>query len=386
MLEPSKPAIISVRGQEYLNLWQGYGLKPKPGDCSLMREHIRTILANGDPGFDQYIMNYSAFAVQHPTERAEVAVVLKGKKGSGKTVYGQLMTDFFGLHGNVQSDPKRLTGQFNAFLRDTILLFLDEMRWSSRRDDEGILQTLITGRTIFVEDKNIPQYEWPNRLHIIVCSNADRVIPATEGERRYAVGETNNRYAKDECPDAERDAYFDALFKELDNGGREAMLHDLLQIDLGDWHPRVGYRSAALQREKKQGVIGFDAFYQVMLEDGFLPGDTAQQPNRVLTRELYEEAKDRVPDLRFVAENQVGVYFSQERLEKLGIKRWRTSEGNGWEFPRLAILREDWARRHAGWPWPNDLTDWVRSEKQIKKQGKDAKAEARQWTKGGWDR
>jgi tRNA A37 threonylcarbamoyladenosine biosynthesis protein TsaE len=183
-----------------------------------MREHIRTILANGDPGFDSYIILVRVRrAASQRTGRGRTNI--QGQKGSGKTIFAQTLADFFGQHGKVQTDPKRLTGQFNAFLRDTSLLFLDEMRWSSRRDDEGILQTLITGRTICIEDKNIPQYEWPNHLHIVFCSNSDRVIPASEGERRYAVGETNDRYAKDMCPDSEREAYFNALYKELEKGG-----------------------------------------------------------------------------------------------------------------------------------------------------------------------
>jgi hypothetical protein len=325
-------------------------------------------------------MRWSAFAVQRPNERAETALIFKGKKGGGKTVFGQMLADFFGMHGKTQSDPRRLTGQFNAFLRDTILLFLDEMRWSTRRDDEGILQTLITGRTLFIEDKNIPQYEWPNRLHIIVCSNADRVIPATEGERRYVVGETNNRYAKDEIDDAERDRYFTELHKELDGGGRAAMLYELQHLELGDWHPRVGYKTAALQREKKQGVTGFDAFYQILLEDGYLPGETATAPNRVLTRELYADMQTRVPDLRFTAQNQIGVYFGQERFEKLGVKPWRTSEGNGLQFPlSLVDLRQEWERRQGGWKWPNDLTEWTLNPKQIEKQTKEFEKDSKIW-------
>jgi hypothetical protein len=383
ILKPGKPGIVRVGNLEYLNLWRGFGVEPKKGDWSLMREHIRTVLANGDPGFDNYIIKWTGWAVQHPDERAEVALIFKGKKGSGKTLFGQTVMDFFGMHGKPQSDPKRLTGQFNAYLRDTILLFLDEMRWSSKRDDEGILQTLITGKTIFIEDKNISQYEWPNRLHVIVCSNAGRVIPATEGERRYAVGETNNRYAKDECPDSDREAYFTSLYRELDNGGREAMLYDLLHMELGDFHPRLGYKTAALQDEKKYGVAGFDAFYQSILEDGFLPGETSPAPNRALTMELYKEAQARVPDLKFVALNQVGTYFGGAENVKLGFKPWKTNHGNGWEFPRLGELRRDWERRQGGWQWPNDLNEWTFDPKRIEKEERKAMREARKMDEDG---
>ena len=78
----------------------------------------------------------------------------------------------------------------------------------------------------------------------------------------------------------------------------------------------------------------------------------------MLTRELYKDMQARVPDLRYEAQNQIGTYFASERFEKLGVKQWRTASGNGWEFPRLADLREDWERRQGGWKWPNKQVDW----------------------------
>jgi hypothetical protein len=359
VLEPAQASELTVGGRNFLNLWRGWGIQPRRGDWKLMRHHISHILAAGDEGFCDYILKWCAFAVQYPNKRAEVALVFKGKKGSGKSLFGGVLTSFFGReHGKTQSDPKRLTGQFNAFLRDTILLFLDEMRWNSRRDDEGILQNMITGPTIFIEDKNISQYEWPNLLHIVICSNAHRVIPATEGERRYATGVTDNHYAKDMCPEAERTTYFNALHRELDNGGREAMLHDLLHMPLGDWHPRVGYQTRALQEEKEQGVTGYDAYYQTILENGFLP-PSARVPNKVKTSHLHEDLKIKVPDMARTALNQLGIYLGQQHFERLGIKPWRTSSGAGWEFPKLSLLRRNWEQRMGGHKWPNDLSDWV---------------------------
>ena len=103
-------------------------------------------------------------------------------------------------------------------------------------------------------------------------------------------------------------------------------------------------------------MTGFDAFYQLLLEDGFLPGETAPFPNKVLTRELYRDMQDRVPELRFVAQNQVGTYFGQAHFKQLGRKPWRTCEGNGWEFPPLVDLRREWEQRQGAWEWPNDLS------------------------------
>jgi hypothetical protein len=63
-----------------LNLWRGWGFEPKRGDWSLMQKHIKTVLAANDEGMNTYILNWLAFAVQKPDQRAEVALVIKGQR------------------------------------------------------------------------------------------------------------------------------------------------------------------------------------------------------------------------------------------------------------------------------------------------------------------
>jgi hypothetical protein len=67
-----------------LNLWQGWGVEAKPGDWSLIREHIENVIAGGNKEFGDYVICWNAWAVQHPDQQAEVALVLIGLKGVGK--------------------------------------------------------------------------------------------------------------------------------------------------------------------------------------------------------------------------------------------------------------------------------------------------------------
>jgi hypothetical protein len=116
---------------------------------------------------------------------------------------------------------------------------------------------------------------------------------------------------------------------------------------------------AKARKPKKHRILGFDAYYQLLLEDVFLPGNTRIFPNRALTRELLADMIERIPDLRFTTRKKVGLYFGQEHFQDLGISLWHTAIGNGWQFPRLVVLRQDWQQRQGGWQWTNDLTDWI---------------------------
>jgi hypothetical protein len=62
-----------------------------------------------------------------------------------------------------------------------------------------------------------------NFIRLIVASNNDWVVPAGLEERRFFVLDISDKYMQNH-------EYFKKLFDQMDNGGREAMLHDLLQF------------------------------------------------------------------------------------------------------------------------------------------------------------
>ena len=97
-------------------MWRGFGMKENPdGDWSLMRKHIRDIIANGDAASDTYIIKWMAWAVQNPTRHCEVAIVfLSEEKGTGKGFLGRAMCRLFGAHGLHISQRSHLVGKFNA--------------------------------------------------------------------------------------------------------------------------------------------------------------------------------------------------------------------------------------------------------------------------------
>jgi hypothetical protein len=74
-----------------LNLWRGWGVTPKPGKWSRMRNHIRDVVAAGVKEHDEYTVRWIAWAVQNPGRQAEVALVIRGGKGVGKGTFGLAM-------------------------------------------------------------------------------------------------------------------------------------------------------------------------------------------------------------------------------------------------------------------------------------------------------
>ena len=113
--------------------------------------------------------------------------MLRGLKGTGKGTLGQILHRLFRHHAMQISNPAHFTGRFNGHLVDVLFLFVDEAFWAGDKAGEGTLKALVTEPTIPIEPKFVNLFQTPNRLKILMASNADWVVPATADERRYFV-------------------------------------------------------------------------------------------------------------------------------------------------------------------------------------------------------
>jgi hypothetical protein len=334
-----------------------------------MRKHTSEVLAAGDKAVDAYIINWLAWAVQHPDQQPETALVFLGKRGTGRGTLGNAMWRIFGNHALHITSPQHLVGRFNAHLRQCAFLFADEAYAVADRIAEGRLKALITDPTIPMEAKGRDVITVPNHLHVMMASNEDWVVPAGEIERRFVVQEVANDHAQDS-------AWFVPLYQQLNAGGLEGMLFDLLNRDLGDWHPRGIVRTAALAAQQAESLSPFDAWWEDLLEDGYLPaGDDSGQvisndyrlrkSDGYLTNKtkktwfenckgLYEQARTSSPELKRRTDAAFGRY-----LRKRKCVRERVCRKRGWQFPRLDEAREEWLTRFPGtvWDQPN-VTSW----------------------------
>jgi hypothetical protein len=249
-----------------LNLWRGFGVVPKKGGWPLMAQHVVTILANGDPKAALYIFRWIAWSLQNPGVRAEVALVLQGGKGSGKGVLVRAVARCFGEHGMQITNQEHLVGRFNGHLRSCLFLFADEAFWAGDKRGESVLKGLITEPTIVIEQKGIDAVQWPNRLHVAMAANAEWVVPASAGERRYAVFKCADTYVRGHCDEEVSKAYFDALHHELDNGGLEAITGDgetwlirrggWARLDRNNVQIRVGSRGRPASQPPRAAMSG----------------------------------------------------------------------------------------------------------------------------------
>jgi len=130
---PGSPKVVNG----CLNLWQGWGVEPRPGDWGLIREHIKVVLAGGNEEFADYIIHWIAWAIQNPAAQAEVALVLIGEKGAGKGTLVRCLERIFGAHTFQVTSREEVIGKFNGHLQDCVLFVADEAYWGGDCDALG---------------------------------------------------------------------------------------------------------------------------------------------------------------------------------------------------------------------------------------------------------
>lgn len=348
------------------NLWRGYAFKAKPGDCSLFIEHVKRVICKDDKTCYDYLLRWMAYVVQEPGSPGQIALVMKGRMGTGKSFFAKHFGALFGRHYLPVSDPKHLVGSFNAHLRDCVLLFADEAFYAGDKKHESILKTLITEDTIAVEAKGVDVELQRNCVHVMMASNESWAVPADLGDRRFFVLNVSDRRRLD----AE---YFGAIEAQLKAGGYEALLDYLLNLDLKGWDVRNRPKTDALLEEKLNSLsVEFDWWY-TCLRDGQIEPNVPAWPLDIPTVALHASILRHVKSWRGLSmrssATRIGMFL--KRVVPGGVKPARLggvysyidensrevtkANPHAYRLPSLAACRKHWEENFDLLePWPEE--------------------------------
>ncbi len=315
--------------EDAYNLWRGFAYDSLPGTKHLsFLSHVKENICGGNEEHYSYLLKWMARAVQHPDSPGEVAVVLRGKRGTGKSFYAKVFGSLFGRHFLQVSDSKHLVGSFNAHLRDTVILFGDEAFFAGDRRHESVLKTLITEEHLVVEGKGVDAEAAPNYTHLLLASNDEWVVPAGLDERRFFAIDMGEDHKQDHH-------YFKAIRNDLDAGGMENLLFFLMTLDLKGFEVRSAPQTLALQDQKVLSMAPEIQWLFEKLMEGRLTRSASEWTEKVIKDSLYD---DYIGDLKDQGRN-----FRQSRTS-FGRFLQRALPG---DFPRST-------QELADVPWVNE--------------------------------
>jgi hypothetical protein len=360
----------------YYNLWRGFSVEPREGNCSKFLAHLKDNVAQSNDAHYRWIVGWFAQIVQQPDKKTGTSLVLKGKQGVGKTIVGKIFGSLIANHYELVSEPRYVTGQFNSHMSSLLVLHADEAFWAGDKRAEGKLKDLITGTRHLLEFKGIDPISVNNFVRLFVTTNEEWAIPARFRERRFAVFNVGEDKIQDRT-------YFAAIEEEMENGGREALLHHLKNFDLTQTDVSVVPKTDALLEQMIASFTPEEAWWFDTLQRGELPWG-AEETNKCPKRRLFKRYVQHAQILgtrHKSIETRIGMFLKKyvgsdlkadERGDFKVYRRGTKMTEKGWiyTFPPLKECREQFAKEMGyAVKWNAAIAAWTHEEEESDDEG-----------------
>jgi hypothetical protein len=286
------------------NLWKGYKIIPRKGDCSIFYDYMKEVMCRNNENDFIFLLNLIYQMFQQPYAKPGIAVVIRGDEGVGKSFFIEKLGALMGEYYFKTSNPAYIFGDHNGQLKNKLLLHLEEAVWAGSKKDESLLKDLITGRTIEINDKFVPVYSVPNHLHLFISGNPDWLVSAGFKARRLFALHASTTHIRDT-----------EFFKKLDDwfwsgGGAGTLLYDFMNNKV-DVNLRLVPVTDELIEQKKQSLSGVAEWAMSIAETGNMPfGEMIDGELRVIKNLLYMDfCKSPIGKNFRLSERQFGIQF-----------------------------------------------------------------------------
>jgi hypothetical protein len=292
-----------------------------------------------------------ARVIQKPDTQSEVAVVLIGGRGTGKSFFCSQFLELFGHHGAVVDNMDHLIGRFNSHMSDKLLVIAEEAYHAYDRRNESVLKELITGRRRAIERKGYDVFWHTNYVHLMMTSNNDKVVPAGDHERRFFVLKVSDNRMQ-------QSSYFAKIAEDMASGGLQNLMHELLSVNLDNFNVREIPRTKALVEQQQMSMPYEMDWLLNKLQTGIWLDEFSNIPfeGPVPKELLFKDYLKYVTDLRqpYPMTRRVFVTWLQKHLpceskQLAPLNGPGTDRPMSWVFPPLDFCREQFLAAR-NWP------------------------------------
>ena len=331
----------------FYNLWRGFAVKPTKGDCSRFLAHLHENICQGDDELYDWVIAWLADIFQRPGKKCGTSLALRGKQGVGKTKIGEVIGSLLGVHYKLVADPRFVTGRFNSHMISLLMLHADEGFWAGDKKAEGKLKDLVTGDKHPIEFKGKEAFWLNNHVRLLVSGNQHWQVPAGFEERRFGILDAGDAHQQDH-------AYFAAIDRQMNEGGREALLYHLLfEVDCSKVNLRQIPHTVALVEQKLEAATPEQGWWLDILRRGSLPGDwngTGESPSAMLFDDYVEHARKQGVSRRSI-ETMLGLFLQKivgpglQKVKRVYTQAATEADKRGpiYVFPPLKACRKNFA-------------------------------------------
>jgi hypothetical protein len=239
-----------------LNLFRGFGVVPKAGACTLICAHIHEVICAGDAIAYERMLDLMSWQIQNVGKPSRIIVILmtEGQQAGKGIVLLEVLLKIYGDAGFIPNSTDQVLGRFNDALVGRVYIFLDEVMFVGDRKAADALKSLATTTWYGIETKGLPIVQCPVGVNLWAATNHDAPVYIEEKDARYWVLKVSEHRIGDHD-------YFAKLMKEIDDEGREAFAHLLLNRDVSKFVPMrdIPKDNAAKREMVRRGINPYDA-------------------------------------------------------------------------------------------------------------------------------
>lgn len=264
----------------HVNIFLGWPLTPK-ANVDLIGPILALLesLCGAEDNIDEcmaWILRWLAYPLQNPGAKMQTALLMFGEKqGTGKSLFFQdVMLPIYGEYGTVASQHQ-LDSSFTAWRsRKLFVLFEEVLSRDDKYSHNGTLKYMITGKSMSINQKNLPERDERNHMNSAFLSNEPQPIPIELEDRRFFVIEARKKQPQE---------FYDAVKASIDKGGIEAFYQFLLSFPLDGFNEHTKPpMTLAKERVIEFGLNGWMSFHRAW-KDGCLSAPYCS----CLTEDLY---------------------------------------------------------------------------------------------------
>lgn len=229
----------------HINLFRGFPLTPgqvgREG-CLKILDHIFNLCGGREAEF-KYLLKWIAYPLQNPGAKMDSSVIMYGAEGPGKSVlWEQVVSRLYG-QAAITIGQSQLEDKFTGWQSGKLFALCEEVvSRAERSQHKGQLKHLVTGKTLMINEKNLPLREEQNHVNFVFLSNSTVPLELDMGDRRYLV-----LY----CGYVPEGNYFAELFQEINGGGVAEFYRYLLDLNMADFNEH----SRPPMNQDKQNLI-----------------------------------------------------------------------------------------------------------------------------------
>lgn len=143
-----------------------------------------------DSAITEHFLNWLAHIIQF-RDRTLTSWVLHGVQGTGKGILiNNIIRPLFGRKQTAAIRMRDLGQQYNGYMRQSFVIYVDEMQASAMMDEEGVmadLRNFVTEPTVTIRDMYSAPVEVRNYTNWIVSSNKPDPLTIPKNDRRTNV-------------------------------------------------------------------------------------------------------------------------------------------------------------------------------------------------------